>query len=168
MVAAIPALTTDKAIDIFTKHKVYSEVELRSRSEIQYELYSKAINIEAKTMVEMANKLFIPAVIKYTTTLANNIVAVKSAVATADVSVQTELLTKTSALLAEAKAALVSLTAVVAKAAETEEGHEQATFFRETVVPAMAALRAPIDALEIIVDKDAWPVPTYGDLLFEV
>ncbi len=168
MVAAIPSITTDKAIKLFTKHKVYSEVELKSRTEILYETYSKAINIEAKTMVEMANKLFIPAIIKYTTTLATNITAVKAAVPTADVSVQTELLTKTSTLLAEAKAALVALQTVITEAASKEEGHEQANFFRDVVFPAMAELRAPIDELELIVDKEAWPVPTYGDLLFEV
>jgi glutamine synthetase len=168
MVAAIPALISEKSITLFTKHKVLTEVEIRSRAEVLFESYSKAINIEAKTMIEMANKLYIPAVIKYTTTLANNIVAVKSAVAAADISVQTELLTKTSSLLAQAKAAQVTLTAVVAEAADKEEGHEQANFFRETVVPAMQKLRTPIDELEVIVDKEAWPVPTYGDLLFEI
>lgn len=168
MVAAIPSLISEKSINIFTKHKVLTEVEIRSRAEVLYESYSKAINIEAKTMIEMANKLFIPAVIKYTTTLASNVVAVKSAVASADVSVQTELLTETSSLLAQAKAALINLTKVVAEAALEEEGKEQAVFFREVVVPAMAALRAPIDELEVVVDKEAWPVPTYGDLLFEV
>lgn len=168
MVAAVPALVTEKAITVFTKHKVLSEVELKSRAEILYESYSKAINIEAKTMIEMANRLYIPAVIKFTTTLATSINAVKAAVPTADVSVQTELLTKTSKLLASATAALSKLTKEVAAAAEKEEGEEQAEFFRDVVFTTMVELRKPVDELEIIVDKEFWPVPTYGDLLFEV
>ena len=167
MVAAIPALTTDKSIRVFTKHKVFTEVEIRSRAEVLYEAYSKAINIEAKTMIEMASKLYIPAVISYTTELANSIIAVKSAVATADVSVQTELLTMTSTLLTQARAALVKLAAAVSEAAKGE-GKEQANFIREVVVPAMDDLRTPIDELEVIVNKAIWPVPTFGDLLFEI
>ncbi len=168
MVAAVPSLVTEKAIAVFTKHKVLSEVELKSRAEILYESYSKAINIEAKTMIEMANRLYIPAVIKFTTTLATSINSVKAAIPTADVSVQEGLLVKTTELLGKAKAALTKLTAQVAEAAEKEEGEEQAEFFRDVVFVTMAELRKPVDELETIVDKEAWPVPTYGDLLFEV
>ncbi len=168
MVEAIPALATEKSIKLFEKHKVFSETELRSRVEINYEAYSKAINIEAKTMVEMASRKFIPAVIKYTTELAGSINAVKAACPDADLSVQTSLLKETSSLLAEAKTALSNLSAAIAEAATKEEGKEEAEFFHFTVCPAMAALRAPIDTLETIVDKELWPVPTYGDLLFEV
>lgn len=168
MVEAIPALETDKAIKLFEKHKVFSKCELLSRAEIQYEAYAKAINIEAKTMVSMASKKYIPAVIKYTKNLADSINAVKSACADADVSVQVELLKETSSLLAKAQKALVALEKVIVEAEAKAEGKEVAVFFREVVVPAMAELRAPIDALEVIVDKEVWPVPTYGDLLFEV
>lgn len=168
MVDAIPALTTEKSIKMFEKFKVFSEVELHSRAEINYEAYSKAINIEAKTMIEMANKKYIPAVIKAVSTLAESINSVKSAVPTADVSVQADLLTQSSALLAEAKAAVLKLQEVVAEAAKKAEGKEQATYFKDVVILAMADLRAPIDALELIIDKEAWPVPTYGDLLYEV
>ena len=168
MVEAIESITTPKAITLFEKHKVYSSKELHSRSEIQYETYSKAINIEAKTMVDMANKKYIPAVIKYVTNLATSINAVKSAVPGADVSVQEDLLTRTSALLAQVKSATVYLSKVIGEAAEKEEGKEQATFFRDVVFPAMSELRTPVDALELIVEKEIWPVPTYGDLMFEV
>ena len=166
MVEAIPALTTDKSINLFEKYKVFTKAELESRAEIKYENYSKAINIEARTMIDMATKQIIPAVIKYTKELADTINAVKAA--GADVSVQSELLTEISALLVESKSALKALTEVTEKAAEMEEGEEQARYYHFTVVPAMDALRAPVDKLEMIVDKEAWPMPSYGDLMFEV
>ncbi|MBS5934141.1 MAG: glutamine synthetase III [Clostridiales bacterium] len=168
MVDAVPSLVSEKSIKMFEKFKVFSEVELHSRAEINYEAYSKAINIEAKTMIEMVNKKYIPAVIKAVATLAESINSVKAAVPSADVSVQTTLLTDTSALLAKAKAAVINLQEVVTEAATKEEGAEQATYFKDVVFSAMAELRAPIDALELIIDKEAWPVPTYGELLFEV
>lgn len=168
MVDAVPSLVSEKSIKMFEKFKVFSEVELHSRAEINYEAYSKAINIEAKTMIEMVNKKYIPAVIKAVATLAESINSVKAAVPSADVSVQTTLLTDTSALLAKAKAAVINLQEVVTEAATKEEGAEQATYFKDVVFQAMAELRAPIDALELIIDKEVWPVPTYGELLFEV
>ena len=168
MVDAIPSLVSEKTIRLFGRQHVLNEVELRARAEIHYELYSKAINIEAKTMAEMASRKYIPAVIRFTKGLADSINSVKSAVADADVSVQTELLVKTSKLLAEARAALKELQACIAEAAGKEEGKEAAEYFKDVVVPAMANLRAPIDELETLVDKEVWPVPTYGDLLFEV
>ena len=166
MVEAIPALTTDKAVKLFTDFNVFTEAELSARAEIQFEAYAKAINIEARTMIEMASKQLIPAVIGYTTSLAGSVNAVKAA--GADASVQTELLKKVSALLAESQNALNSLTEITNQAAAMEEGQEQAVFYHDSVVPAMAALRAPIDALEMIVDKAVWPYPSYADLLFEV
>ncbi|BCJ94588.1 glutamine synthetase [Anaerocolumna cellulosilytica] len=167
LVEAIPTLVTEKAIKLFEKHNVFTEVELHSRAEIEFETYSKTINIEAKTMIEMASKLYIPAVIKYVSSLAASINSIKSAVPTADVSVQEGLLTKASSLLATANDALVKLQGYVVEAAE-KEGQEQALYFKQVVFPAMSVLRTPIDELELIVEKEVWPVPTYGDLLFEV
>ncbi len=167
MVDAIPALTTDKAVNVFEKFGVFTKAELESRVEIQYENYAKAINIEARTMIDMAGKQIIPAVIKYTTSLANSINAVKAA-CDADVSVQTELLTETSDLLSDAKTALAKLIEATDKAAAMEEGREQAVCYRDDVKAAMDALRAPVDKLEMIVDKEMWPMPSYGDLIFEV
>ncbi len=168
MVDAIPSLVSEKTISLFERQHVLNEVELRARAEIHYELYSKALNIEAKTMIEMASRKYIPAVIRFTKGLADSINSVKSAVPEADVSVQTELLVKTSSLLAEAKAALKDLQACVVEAAGKEEGREAAEYFKDVVFPTMARLRAPIDELEMLVDKEVWPVPTYADLLFEV
>ena len=166
MVEAIPALTTDKAINMFEKFKVFTKAELESRAEIKFESYAKAINIEARTMIDMASKQIIPAIIKYTKELADTVVAVKEA--GADASVQAELLTEVSGLLAESKKALEALKVVTDQAAAMEEGEDQARFYYFDVVPAMEALRTPVDTLEMIVDKEAWPMPSYGDLIFEV
>ena len=166
MVEAIPALEDEKTIKVFEQFHVFTEAELRSRVEIKYENYAKVINIEAKTMIDMASKQIIPAIIKYTKTLADTVVAVKAA--GADTDVQAEALAEVSVLLKEAKEALAALIKVTDEAATKEEGEEQAKFFKFTVFPAMEALRAPVDKLEMIVDKEAWPMPSYGDLMFEV
>ena len=166
MVEAIPALTTEKAVSMFEKFKVFTKAELESRAEIKFESYAKAINIEARTMIDMARKQIIPAIIKYTKDLADTVVAVKEA--GADASVQAELLTEVSGLLAETKKALEALKVVADQAAAMEEGEDQARFYHFDVVPAMEALRTPVDTLEMIVDKEAWPMPSYGDLIFEV
>ncbi len=166
MVEAIPAITTDKAVELFERFNVFTKAELESRAEIQYEAYAKAINIEARTMIDMASKQFLPAFIKYTKTLADTINAVKAA--GVDATVQTETLKEVSALMAETKAALDRLVKVTGEAAAKEEGEVQATYYHTEVVPAMDALRTPVDKLEMIVDKEAWPMPSYGDLIFEV
>ena len=143
MVEAIPAITTDKSIKLFERFSVFTKAELESRAEIQYEAF-----------------------IKYTKTLADTVLAVKEA--GVDAAVQTEALKEVSALMAETKAALDVLVKVTDEAAAKEEGEVQANFYHSDVVPAMEALRAPVDKLEMIVDKEAWPMPSYGDLIFEV
>ena len=166
MVESIPAITTDKAVALFERFSVFTKAELESRAEIEYEAYAKAINIEARTMIDMASKQFIPAVMKYTKQLADTVIAVKEA--GADTEVQAEALTEVSVLLKETKEALATLKKVTEEAAEKEEGEVQATYYHSEVVPAMETLRVPVDKLEMIVDKEAWPMPSYGDLIFEV
>ena len=168
MVAAVDTLTTPMAIHLFEKFGIFTEAELRSRAEVLYETYAKTINIEAKAMIDIAGKQIIPAVIKYTTELGQSIATVKSACASADVSAQTDILTETSSLLAETQKALKSLETVTAKGTKMGEGKDQAVYYRDEVKSAMDALRAPVDKLEMIVDKDLWPMPSYGDLIFEV
>ncbi len=168
MVEAIPALTTDKAVKLYESFGVFTKAELESRAEVEYEAYGKMINIEARTMIDMASKQIIPAVIKYTTQLAGSLGAVKAACPEADTSVQAELLTETSALLSDMKVALAALIDITEEAAGVDGAETQAHVYHEKVVPAMAALRAPADKLEMIVDKDLWPFPSYGDLMFEV
>ena len=166
MVESIPAITTDKAVALFERFSVFTKAELESRAEIEYEAYAKAINIEARTMIDMASKQFIPAVMKYTKQLADTVIAVKEA--GVDAEVQAEALREVSVLLKEAKETLATLKKATEEAAEKEEGEVQATYYHSEVVPAMEALRVPVDKLEMIVDKEAWPMPSYGDLIFEV
>ncbi len=167
MVDAIPALNTEKAVALFEKFGVFTKAELDSRVEIEYETYAKEINIEAKAMIDIATKQIIPAVIRYTTTLAQSINAVKAACG-ADISVQTEILMEVSDLLADTKNALSKLEEVTAQGAAMAQGREQAVFYRDEVMTAMKALRTPVDKLEMLVDKSMWPMPSYGDLMFEV
>ena len=166
MVEAIPAMVTDKAVNLFERFGVFTKAELESRAEIQYETYAKAINIEARTMIDMASKQFMPAFIKYTKTLADTVNAVTAA--GGDASVQKASLDEVTALMGETKTALDVLIKVTDEAAAKEEGAVQANFYHSDVFPAMEALRAPVDKLEMIVDKEAWPMPSYGDLIFEV
>ena len=166
MVEAIPAITADKAVALFERFGVFTKAELESRAEIRYESYAKAINIEARTMIDMASKQFLPTFIKYTKTLADTVNTVKAA--GADASVQLDCLNQVTELMGETKSALDTLVRVTNEAAAKEEGSVQANFYHTDVFPAMEALRAPIDKLEMIVDKEAWPMPSYGDLMFEV
>ena len=166
MVDAIPALTTEKAINLFEKFGVFTKAELKSRAEIKYEAYAKAINIEAKSMIDIAGKQIIPSVISYTTELANSVVSVSEA--GVDSSVQKELLDTVTGYLKDMKAAYTKLVEVTTKGSDVNGAKEQATYYRDVVKTAMDELRAPADALEMIVDKEYWPFPSYGDLMFEV
>lgn len=166
MVEAVETLTTDKAVRLFEKFHIFTKSELESREEVLYETYAKTINIEALTMIDMASKQIIPAVVGYTRTLADTVIAVREA--GVDASVQTEILKEVSLKLAEAKTALVKLQEVEKTAGTMQEGKEQAFFYKDAVRAAMDDLRRPVDELEMLVDKKVWPYPTYADLMFEV
>ena len=164
----MPALTTQKAINLFTRFGIYTPQELEARAEIMYETYIKVIKIEANTMIHMAAKHYIPAVIHYTTRLAQSINAVASACPQAELSVQRKLLQEVSRYLADASTALEQLKPLMGRVDSIDGVKEMALAYHDAVVPAMDALRYPIDTLELMVDKSIWPVPTYGDLMFEV
>lgn len=166
MVEAASALTTDKAIRLFEKFRIFTRAELGSREEIIYETYAKTINIEALTMINMASKKYIPAVVGYTRLLADTVIAVREA--GAEPFVQSELLGEVNEKLKEARAALKKLEKLTAEATAMTEAKAQAFFYKDAVKAAMEELRSPIDALEMLVDKKVWPVPSYGELTFEV
>ena len=166
MIEAVDTLTTDKAVKLFERFGIFTEAELESRAEVLYETYAKSINIEALTMIDMASKQYIPAVVKYTKSLADTVIAVKEA--GADASAQTDLLKEVSEKLTAMKAALTKLEEAEAKAGTLEDAKEQAFYYKDVVKVAMDELRAPVDEAEMLVDKKVWPVPTYGDLIFEV
>ena len=168
MVDAVPEIVSEKTVEMFERLGVMNRVELEARAEIDYETYAKAINIEAKTMVEMAGKKFIPAIIAYVTDLAASINEIKAACEGVNVEVQTDLLKEASDLLAQAQKAQNALKRSIAEGAKKTDVAEQAKFFKDVVKADMDALRTPIDALEPIVGKEYWPVPCYADLLFEV
>lgn len=177
MVEAASALTTEKAVALFEKFHIFTRAELEAREEVQYETYAKTINIEALTMIDMTKKQILPAVMKYTKSMAETVNAVTQA--GADASVQKDMLCEVSAKLIETKRALEALEADAIKAMEIlrteskqmlskEQCKELAFFYKDNVVPKMKALRKPVDELEMLVAKDVWPMPSYGDLLFEV
>ena len=168
MIDAIPALVSESSIKLFESFEVFTRKELESRVEIEYEAYSKAINIEAKAMIDIAGKSIIPAVIRYTTRLADSIIKLKTVMSDIDTYAQSSILIDVNAHLKSAKLALENLIKLMDDAGEVVVVDKHARYMREVIVPAMEELRKPIDELEMIVDKDLWPMPSYGDLLFEV
>ena len=166
IVDALPAYTYDSTVEMFEKFKVLTRAELASREAILEEQYSGIINIEAKTMVDMSAKIIMPAVIEYVTELAGSISTVKGACPAADTSVQEDALVKVSALLAETKAATDALNAAIEDASSKECSKCMAKAYHDEVFAAMTALRTPVDTLEGLLSKDAWPLPTYGEMLF--
>lgn len=168
MVDAIPEYVSPASVEVFEKFNVFSRSELESRKEIEYEIYAKTINIEARAMVDIATKQIVPAVIRYTTVLADSINSVKAACPDVPVSVQCSLLRETSKYLEETKEAMTKLQEVTEIAFKMKRGEAQARYYRDVVNTAMEELREPVDKLEMIVDKSMWPMPSYGDLIFEV
>ena len=167
-VEAVDALTDPKTIKMYETLGILNEKELIARAECDYEEYAKTINIEAKTMLEMARTKYIPSVMKYVDTLARSASHLKNLSDTLDATVYTDSLDKVLKLLTRANNACDTLEKTVVKANKLPDGKERALFYKNKIVPAMAKLRAPIDKLELIVDRSYWPVPTYGELVFEV
>ncbi len=161
VVDAIPAYVSDSTVEMFGKLGVMTERELEARKEIKLDEYAGLINIEARTMIDMAAKLYIPAVISFVNRVASSMSTVKSACPSADTSAQEAILMESSALLAETQKAMEDLKKITDEAETAKDYHEK-------VLPAMEKLRTPVDKLETIVDREFWPVPTYGELMFEV
>ena len=165
-VDALKAFVTPKAFKLFEKYQVFSHKELHSRYDIYVETYAKQINIEALTAIDMAKKQLLPSGLEYATFLADSAASFKAAGVSA--SVQTDMLKKLNAVLASSYKNLGKLEAAVEKAANTSGAVKQAEAYRDKVITAMTALRADIDAMEMLVPKDMWPMPTYADLLFKL
>ena len=168
MIDAIPALISEDSVKLFEEFFVFTKKELESRVEIEYEAYSKAINIEAKTMIDIAGKSIIPAVIRYTTRLADSIIKLKKAVPDINIAAQKSILLEVNEYLGMAKIALENLKKDMDSSVHINDVTEHAKYMHKIIVPAMESLRTPIDKLEMMVDKDLWPMPSYGDLIFEV
>ena len=168
MVDAIPALVKPEAVAMFERHGVLTQAELEARAEVLYETYAKTIHIEALTMIDMAKKQIIPACIKYQTSLADSINAIKAATPSVDTSVQETLMNDIAANVKEAFSALKELEKVTDRAEASDDVVAQGRYYHDVVFAAMNTLRAPADRLEMLVAKEAWPFPSYGDLIFEV
>lgn len=168
-VEAANAFIAEKNVKVFEKHGVFTSAEMESRYEIMLENYVKVINIEVQTMLDMAKRDIVPAIIKYATDLAASINTIKTTDIGADVSVQAELLTSVSSLLAEFRKKIAELEGSLDKAASMHgSSYEHAYYFRYSVFEKMGELRKTGDALEAITGSAYWPMPTYGDLLFRI
>ena len=164
----LPYFLKEKNVKLFTEHKVFSEAEIRSRYEILMENYCKVLHIEAATMLEMAKRDILPAVSAYSEELARTAKTKKSVLPGADCTYEEKSLEKLSALSGAMFVKTDALEEALAKAGGLEDVTEEAMYYKDSVIPAMAALRADADALETITAKKYWPYPSYGDLLFSV
>ena len=165
---AMPAMIADKNVKMLTAHKIFSPAELHSRYEILLENYSKTVNIEALTMVDMARKEILPAVEGYTKSLAETLAAKKAAVAGLPCKYETATIAKLSELSDEIADATADLEGEIAKFQAIEDVTEAANDIRDVILGKMDALRAVCDEAETITAKEFWPFPTYSDLLFSV
>ena len=167
-VDALPVMVEPKNIEVFVKHGVYSEVEIRSRYEILLENYSKVINIEALTAADMVRKNYLPAISEYVGTLCDAVLAKKAVGLEEQIAPEAETLKKLSAAQTNAYRLVGELEGEEAAAANIADGYKQARAYHDKVLPKMEALRAAVDAAEVLTGEDYWPVPSYTDLLFRV
>ena len=167
-VDALPTFLAPKNVELFTKHKIFTEKEMESRYEILLETYSKVINIEGLTMVDMAKKQILPAVNSYIGDLAST--AKKKLSVTEGLSCRMEkaLLEKLSVLEDSAYDKANKLAALLEEGGKISNGLAQATFYKDQILPAMEALRSDCDTLEVDTAESSWPFPQYGDLLFHI
>ena len=164
----VPYYVCPKNIELFTRHRVYTETELKARYEIKLSSYCKVLHIEALTMLDMTQKDILPAVSGYARSLAEAALAKRSLSDTMDVSFETGLATKISRLTAELNSRAAALSAAVTKAEAMADSLEQARFYRDSVFEEMCRLRQVADELETLCSAEYWPYPSYGDLLFSV
>ena len=167
MVDSIPSFIEEKTVTLFERHNVFTRVELQSRAEILYESYIKQINIEAKTMIDIASKQILPVIVRYGGQVAQSVAAVQAI--HADASLELELFENIQTETKLFHEALKHLIEVTEQASQLKGGHQsQALFYRDYVYVAMEALRAPADRLEFLVDEKLWPFPTYAELLYNI
>ena len=164
----LPYLVADKNKTLFTQHKVFTESELESRYEIRLENYSKIINIEALTMVDMAKKDIMPSVSAFINELSQTAIAKKTAVCTADCTYEEKLISKLSSLLGVMYTRCEALEKAIFDTNEISEPQKQADAFKNEVFSRMTELRIAADEAETLTDRKFWPYPDYADLLFGV
>ena len=168
IVDALPAYVDKDIINLFEDFKILSENELRCRYEVALENYINITNIEALTFIDIAKKLVLPASIHYTTRLANSINSIKEVNGSLDTSVQSELLSETLKHIRDLKTSIDVLDESLKIAQKVSDLHEKAKTYKDKVCVCMETSRESVDALEMIVDKEMWPMPSYGDLFTEI
>ena len=166
-VDAIPHYKDEKNIKLFTKHNIFSEIEVISRTDILLEEYSKTVNIEAVTMLHIASKEIIPAVVDYVTDICQSASLKMSINPNMACACEQGLISEISAKQDELFFAVNTLKKSLNEVPR-DDASVTATYYKEVIIPAMAAVRKPADELELLVGRDYWPFPTYGDLLFSV
>ena len=165
---ALPCFVDPKSIALFEGLGVLSEAEVRSRYEVKLEKYNKLLNIEARTMKRMVRRAYLPAINDYAAEVARGITAVRAAAADAEVGQQEALLHKLLAGVKEIDAQLQALDAAHHAALGLPDQQQRANKYAHEIVPIMEKLRAAVDEMEVVTDRDHWPVPTYNDMLFYV
>ena len=165
---ALPYFVSPKNIELFTKHKIFTETEMHSRYEILMEEYTKTLNIEALTMLDMAKKDIVPAILSFETALCDAIAAKKAVCETIDASLESGLLKKVSELSGKLAQYIEALEKAEEEAGTIADFEKQAAFYKDSVLSAMENLRATVDALEVCVGREYWPYPSYADMIFRV
>ncbi|MBQ8249247.1 MAG: glutamine synthetase III [Clostridia bacterium] len=163
---ALPCFVARKNIEMYEKHKVFTETEMRSRDDIHMESYCKVMNIEALTMLDMAKKQILPAVMKYKGMLCKTAVSAASLGITNDVEV--ELINKISTLVGELNESIGALEFAIDESHKIADHYKLMFFIRDEIIPTMNSVRTAADGLEEMVGEDYWPFPTYDALLFNI
>ena len=163
---ALPCFIDQKSIDLLGEFNVLSEVEVRSRYEVKLEKYNKLLNIEARTMKRMVRRFFLPAINSFAADVARDIAQVKAALPSADQTFQEKKLQTVVDGTKRVEEALDALNTAHLANVEIADQQERANDNAHHVIPLMDELRAAIDAMEIVVDDNHWPVPTYNEILF--
>ncbi|MBC3796790.1 glutamine synthetase type III [Acetobacterium tundrae] len=166
--AALAEYTSDKNVELFARHNIYTPAELDSRYEIHLDEYSKTINIEALTMLNIAKREISPAVVTYTKEVCDTLLAKKSCGDFIDVSAESTLAERLSKLSGEFIRSIDDLEKILAAAQDTASAQAEATYYCDQVIPAMEELRKFADELESLVAKKYWPYPNYEDILFYI
>ena len=167
-VDALPYYIKDKNIKLFVDNNIYTEVEMHARYEILLEEYSKVINIEALTTVDMARKQIIPAVTKFMKDLSDTIISKKAVGLANSCDMEKGTLTQVSGFANKLYEEVEKLSTLLTKVDNYTDALENATFYKSQIIPAMNAVRAAADSLEVLVGKEYWPFPTYSDLIYRI
>ncbi len=164
----LPCYVNEKNIKLFTEHRVFTEAEMRARYEILLENYSKTINIEALTMLDMSKKDIMPAVSSFIGNLSDIVIAKKTAVSGVDCSYEEELIKKLSSSLGSMYENVKMLEDELSKRKTISDAQKQADYFKDTIIPRMAKIRKLADGMEVLTERSFWPYPSYADLLFGI